>query len=269
MPIIDVSGLVIGESGYGESSKILTVLAKDTGKIKIFASHVKKPNSGSLLTTRIFSYTDFVLFKGKPGSLMRYNEGEAVHTFPNISLSVEKTAYAAYFCEVTDRLCKEGVEENEQLSLLLNMLYSLDKTSCSADDAVKLRAVFQLRAMAVAGYAPNCGNCMGCSSAEIAYFNYTESGFLCKDCREKAVLPSKENPYPAVTSPVTPPIIKAVKFIVGADSKNILAFDLGKPNMEYLAELGEFYVSGKLEHKFKSLEYLKTLLSFDPYNLSK
>ena len=38
MPIIDVCGLATREVKYGENSRILTVLAKDRGKVSVLAS---------------------------------------------------------------------------------------------------------------------------------------------------------------------------------------------------------------------------------------
>lgn len=263
MPNIDVSGLVTREVRYGENSRILTVLGKDTGKISILASRARTNKSGLLTATQLFAYSDFTLYKGREGTLLRLNEGEVIHPFSGIRNSLEKMAYASYFCDIINRLCSEGVEENELLTLILNMLYVLGRDDCTAEEAVKLRAVFQFRALAAAGFAPNCDGCVCCGSEDVKYFSHSGGGFLCKNCKDKMTL-NTASVMPRIygsLSEVNASLYNAVNYIVSADSKQILSFNLGTAAMAYLADIGEKYVKTQLEHEFKTAEYLKNVLS--------
>ena len=78
MPNIDVCGLVTREVKYGENSRILTVLAKDIGKVSVLASRARTNRSGLLTATQLFAYSNFTLFKGRENSLMKMNEGEVI-----------------------------------------------------------------------------------------------------------------------------------------------------------------------------------------------
>lgn len=89
MPNIDVCGLVTREVKYGENSRILTVLAKDIGKVSVLASPVREPTRSGLLTaTQLFAYSNFTLFKGRENSLMKMNEGEVIESFSEIRNSL-------------------------------------------------------------------------------------------------------------------------------------------------------------------------------------
>ncbi len=264
MPNIDVSGIVTREVKYGENSRILTVLSKDTGRISVLASRARTNKSGLLTATQLFAYSNFTLFKGRDGSLLKLNEGEVIHPFAGIRTSLEKMAYASYFCDVINRLCKEGVEENELLTLILNMLYMLERPDCTDLDAVKLRAVFQLRSLAAAGYAPDCGGCAACGSENVKYFYHSGGGFLCESCKQKSEQPDGKAPAQKIYGPlseINSALYNAVNFITTADSKHILSFNLGAESTKYLADIGEIYLKTQLEHEFKTLGYLKNVLA--------
>ncbi len=251
MPNIDVSGLVTREVKYGENSRILTVLGKDSGKVSILASRARTNRSGLLTATQLFAYSDFTLFKGRDGSLFKLNEGEAVSTFPNIRNSLEKMAYASYFCDVVNQICREGSEENELLALILNMLYLLDRDDCTAEKAVKIRAVFQFRALAAAGFAPDCDGCAECGDGAVRYFSRSGGVFYCEKCSENG----------NALSEVNQGIFNAIKYIITSDSKKIMAFSLSDTAMKYLADIGEEFMRIQLEHDFKTLDYLKNVIA--------
>lgn len=251
MPNIDVSGLVTREVKYGENSRILTVLGKDSGKVSVLASRARTNRSGLLTATQLFAYSDFTLFKGRDGTLLKLNEGEVISAFSNIRTSLEKMAYASYFCDIINQLCHEGNEENELLSLILNMLYLLDRDDCTAEKAVKIRAVFQFRALAAAGFAPACDGCAECGGEAVRYFSRSGGVFYCDKCKG----------HGNALSEVSQGIFNAIKFITTADSRQILAFNLSAAAMEYLADVGEEFVRTQLEHDFKTLDYLKNVIA--------
>lgn len=89
MPNIDVCGLVTREVKYGENSRILTVLAKDIGKVSVLASRARTNRSGLLTATQLFAYSNFTLFKGRENSLMKMNEGEVIESFSEIRNSLD------------------------------------------------------------------------------------------------------------------------------------------------------------------------------------
>ena len=175
MPNIDVCGLVTREVKYGENSRILTVLAKDIGKVSVLASRARTNRSGLLTATQLFAYSNFTLFKGRENSLMKMNEGEVIESFSEIRNSLDNMAYASYFCDIANHICTDGTEENELLGLLLRVLKRLSVKEENTAESLKAECVFLFRALSIAGFAPNCDGCASCGKNENIKF-YNQNG---------------------------------------------------------------------------------------------
>ena len=76
MGIVETEGIVTKEVKYGETSRIITIITKDFGKISAIANNVRTGKSRLLAGLSLFVYSDFVLYegKGKSSSLYRINE---------------------------------------------------------------------------------------------------------------------------------------------------------------------------------------------------
>lgn len=245
MPNIDVCGLVTREVKYGENSRILTVLAKDLGKISILAGRARTNRSGLLTATQLFSYSNFVLFKGREGSMLKLNEGAVINSFSNIRMSLDKMAYASYFCDIANHICADGAEENGMLRLLLNVLYRLAEDD--GTEALKLEAIFLFRALMEAGFAPDCDGCASCGSRDkITLLQPQDGVFLCGNCM------GTDNGMQVNTT-----IYRTIDYIVNSSLSRVFSFSLGQNSMKYLAELGEEYMKMQLEKDLKTLDYLK------------
>lgn len=249
MPNIEAAGIVLREVKYGENSRILTVLAKDIGKISVLAGRSRSNRSGMLVATQLFSYSNFTLFKGRENSLLKLNEAEVVSAFGDIRLSLDKIAYASYFCDIANHICADGAEENELLRLLLNIMFKLSKTA-KAEEYLKLEAVFLLRAAACAGLAPSCGGCAACGSeTNIKTFSLSDGVFRCADCSDKS----------GVCMEINDALYKAVCFIESAEDRHMFSFSMGVKALEYLVSVAEEYMRVQLERDFKTLDYLRNV----------
>lgn len=251
MPNIDVSGLVLREVKYGENSRIITVLGKDIGKVSVLASRARTNKSGLLTATQLMAFSNFNLFKGRDGSLLKLNDAEAVCTFDKIRTSLEKMAYASYFCDIASHITREGVSENNILSLLLNCLYLLNRDDLSDEKAKKIQAVYQIKALSEAGFAPSCSGCVGCGSEDVRYFSRMGGVFYCKKCSEGV----------AMLSEINKAIYNAIDYIVRSEIKHVMAFEISSAAISYLSDIGEEYLKFQMDKEFKTLSYLKNVLS--------
>ncbi len=245
MANIEIRGIVTREVRYGESSRILTVLSKDLGKVSVLASRARSNRSGVLTATQMFCYSDFEVFKGRENSLLRLNEGEVIEAFPNIRGSLDKMAYASYFCDITNHLCYEGTEQNELLRLLLNTLSRLEKDD--GTDALRLESVFLFRALRESGFAPDCGGCASCGAVEnIRLLCPADGVFYCKDCAgERAGYEVNDT------------LRRAAAYIIESELPAAFSFRLGENSQKYLTQIAEEYMTNQLEKQLKTLEYLR------------
>ena len=245
LAIVDANGIVTKETKYGDSSRILTVITKNLGKISVLAGSVRRGKSGLLTATSIFSYSHFTLFKSVSSSLYKLNEGELITAFSSLRESLEKMAFASYICDVTNSIIQEYAEDTEQFELLLRCLYMLSKNDANHE---KIKAIFEFRTLTITGLLPNLSCCGQCGSvSEISAINPLDGSVCCKNCLS-------DNPS---SYPINKSILSAISYISVADEKKIFSFDMSDNAIKYLSELGEKCVSILLDKNFKTLEYLR------------
>jgi DNA repair protein RecO (recombination protein O) len=121
-----VSAVILKRRNWGETDKILTLLTREIGKIRVIAKGVRKINSkrgGFLEPFRIVKLT---LHAGN-----RLDYVTEVSSIAHIdNLNIQNIGYAYFVCELVDKLTPEA-EKHEELYFLLQEI--LTKISKSAD----------------------------------------------------------------------------------------------------------------------------------------
>ncbi|MBR5152263.1 MAG: DNA repair protein RecO [Clostridia bacterium] len=248
MGIVEAEGIITREIKYGDSSRILTVLTRQLGKISVLAGGVRTNKSGLLATTQLFSHVSFQLFQGREKSLYKINSGDILTSFSSIRESLTKMAYASYFCEVANDVIQENAPDEEQLNLLLNTLYLL------AGDKLpypQIKGVFEFRTLALQGLLPDLSRCSVCGEHPPAQFHPLSGQCYCPSCAEKQSSPDTADTGEAV--------LCAIAYIGSAESKKVFSFSLSESASNYLSRLGEYCLELYLERHFKTLDYLKNV----------
>lgn len=245
MAVVDAEGIVTKETKYGDTSRILTVITRNLGKISVLAGNVRRGKSGLLTATSLFSYSKFTLFKGGLSSLYKLNEGELIMSFSQIKESLEKTAFASYFCDVTNMVVQENSPDESQADLLLRSLYMLTKDDVSYE---KIKAAFEFRTLTISGMMPNMKECGKCGKTdEISAISPYDGVVYCENCKRQ---------FPTAF-PLNNALLAAMAYICIAEDKKIFSFDMSEASLKYLSELGEKCVEIMFDKKFKTLEYLR------------
>ena len=249
MGIMEARGIITREVKYGDTSRILTVLTQELGKISVLAGGVRTNKSGLLAATQLFSYVSLQLFQGRSKSLYKVNSGEIIEAFSPIRESLEKMAYASYFCDIANYVVQEEAPEPEQISLLLNSLFLLSKDRAPYE---QVKAAFAFRTLAVAGLLPDLTVCGICGRQEgLTYLDFGGGCALCGDC-------GKKSRSGAVHTGEA--VLQAAAYIALAEPKRIFSFQLPEQTLLYLSELGDCCMEHWLEHKFDTLHYLKQIM---------
>lgn len=249
MGIIETEGIVVREVKYGDNGRILTLITKDLGKISVSAPRSRSNKSGLLVAAQLFSFSHFTLFKSGEKSLYQINEASVIEPFHLLRESLDRMAYASYFCEVARMIVQENNPEPNQLSLLLNTLHLLCKTE---KDFLRLKSVYELRTLLIGGAAPDLLSCADCGTSEnITAFSIRDGVSYCFECR----LAHKE------VIPLNNAVRKAILYILNADDKKIFSFKLTESASRYLSALGERLVTQFLGKEPPTLQYLKQVTS--------
>ncbi len=250
MGIVSVEGIITREIKYGDSSRILTLLTRQLGKISVLAGGVRSNKSGLLAATQLFSHVEFQLFHGREKSLYKINSGTLLTSFSPIRDSLTKLAYASYFCEVGNDVIQENAPDEEQINLLLNALYLLAADKLPEE---QIKGVYEFRTLALQGLLPELTACSLCEEHPPVLFHPLSGECRCKNCAPAAVDSSWISGGEAVLS--------AVDYIHRAESKKVFSFSLNGDSLTYLSRLGEYCLELYLEKHFKTLDYLKNVQS--------
>ena len=149
--------LVLRETAYKESDKILTLLTQEAGKLTASARGCRKKGSAIAAGCQLLVWSDLVLYEYR--GRWTVQEVAVEREFRGMRQDLVKFALGCYGAEVTELLAVEGVPNPELLSLLLNSLHALDRLQ---RPPALIKAAFELRALCLAGYEPMLDGCAVC-----------------------------------------------------------------------------------------------------------
>ncbi|HLR70614.1 MAG TPA: DNA repair protein RecO, partial [Pseudogracilibacillus sp.] len=96
-----LEGIVLKTQDYGETHKLITVFTKQFGKLTAISRGANKPKSKLSAVSQAFIQGDFLIYVSK--GLSTIQQGQIIQSFRHIREDIEKTAYAAYMIELTDK----------------------------------------------------------------------------------------------------------------------------------------------------------------------
>lgn len=115
-------GIIIKRKDFGEADRILTVLTKNQGKIKIVAKGVRKISSRRSSHVELLNQSILTVHDGKMPIL---TEAETVKHYSILKNDLEKCGFAFYICELIDGLLAEYQESRTAFNLMQDALERL------------------------------------------------------------------------------------------------------------------------------------------------
>lgn len=142
-------GIIIKAEPIGEYDRRVVILTENRGKISAFARGARRPNSKFVASTNPFVFGNISLFAGRNSYTL--TDMEAVEYFDSLRLDFDKSMYGMYFLELADYYTRENNDDRDMLKLLFVSLKALSR---GLIDNRLIRAIFELRAVAVNGEFP-------------------------------------------------------------------------------------------------------------------
>lgn len=241
-------GVVLRVTDTKETDRILTVLTADRGKIPLIARGARRKNSRLTASCQLPAYSELTLYKR--GSWYMLDEASPLELFDALGRDIVLLSLASWFCELTEAVCAEETPAPEMLSLLLNALYAL----CYTDKPPRIvKAAFQFRLMALAGFEPLAEGCALCGREDVDAPMLDVLGGLvtCGGCK------SHDAP---LRLPLTAGGLAALRHVLTADTKRLYSFTLEEGALAALDHAGEAFITTQLERSFRTLDYYKSLL---------
>lgn len=241
-----VSGLVLRTTDTKESDKILTVLTAPFGRISVIAKGARSRRSKYAAACEMLVYSEMTLTR--KGEWYYLNEAATIEQFVPLRAKLEDLALASYFVELTEAVCREQLEAQELLPLLLNALYAL---SALQKPPRLVKAAFTWRLLAEAGFAPLAEGCAVCGAEPPIQpvLSVTEGVVCCRDCAADGTL----------RLPLGGGALDALRHILACPSKRLYSFSVSPQALTMLDGAAEAFCAAQLERGFRTLDYYKAV----------
>lgn len=189
--------ICIRASDYSETSQIVTLFTRATGKIRAIAKGSKRPKSKFDGPIELFSYGSIVFSDSKKEKLATLTEFEQQPGFTPRGDDL----FALNCCLLGTELLNSMTNDYDPHSELFdNFLQFLQNTNQTPDalngsrDTLALLILFQLALLKEVGLQPVLNACVNCkdnfsSDWSEVYFSSLANGLICRDC--EASFPDK------------------------------------------------------------------------------
>ncbi len=231
-------GIVLKEVAVGEKDKIITLLAKDVGKLSISCKGSRGTTSKTASGTTLFTYGDYNIFTGLKH--LRLNNVYIIKSFYKISYDYDSLVFASYFVEVIDKTTFQNEENNDILYLLLHSLNALETKK---NTPMLTSAIFNIKLVQLLGFTPILDVCSFCGKENFEPMFFGDEGVVCKNCNHNYPIVKKETIY-------------IINYILSNNIKDIFNFNVNHQNILILYNLSLKYLKNHTDIKINSLDIL-------------
>ena len=175
----DVTGIVLRERDYGDSSKILDVFTKEYGIIGVISKGSKKmKNKLSGVSTKL-TYGTFHIYY-KEDKLSTLTGVDVINPFINIKTNIINIGFTTYLTELVHQVVKQSIKYEEIFNLFIDSLLKINERF----DPLVITNILELKLLTYLGVEPILNKCSCCGNvSDIVTLSSDKNGLLCKKCR--------------------------------------------------------------------------------------
>lgn len=237
-------GIIIKQSAYGDAHRMLSLFTADSGIIKAVRYGIKGKKTSNAASFQFLCYGDFRL-RPSGGGIMTAVSADITDGFYPISEDIQKLALMSYLADITYRILGEGNPDTRILRLFLNTAHA---AAYRSEPIMKLKAVYEFKAMCAGGYMPDLSACVECGGSG-EYFSLEKGVLVCSAHRKGNDVRLDGN------------ILAAMRYLRTCDDRKMLSFSMSDEKYySMLGDISEKYVSLHCDKEFKSLSYFKSML---------
>ena len=183
----EVEGIVISETDYSETSKILNVLTFEHGLIGVISKGCRSLKSPLRSVSSKLTYGKFIIYY-KEGKLSTLKEVNILNHFKNLKQDITKISYASYLLELSGQVYKQS-EDDEILSTLIAALIKIEE----GYDPLIIMNIVELKYLNYLGVLPVIDACAVCGKkTNILTLSSYRGGYLCIDCHTNEKIVSEK-----------------------------------------------------------------------------
>lgn len=185
MPTYRDEAVVLRTHKLGEADRIITLLSRENGKVRAVARGVRRTSSKFGARLEPFTHVDLQFATGR--TLDVITQAVTLHPYSEpLTHDYERFTTGQVMIETADRLVVEEREPaTSQFHLLVGALHALTNGTTDGPRApAMVMDAYLLRAVALAGYAPNLVDCAKCgATGPHEAFSPQAGGMVCRRCR--------------------------------------------------------------------------------------
>ncbi len=185
--ITKVEGMIVNETPYGDSSKIIQVFTKEYGIIGIMCKGVKSMKSRLRALTIKFTYGYFYIYY-KEDKLSILKDVDIIDDFKRIKNDIILISYLNYLTELTSQVYKQ-CEDNSLYDLYISAVKKINNLM----DPLVITNIIELKYLPFLGVGLELDACISCGNkTSIVTIDADIGGFVCKNCYTNQILVSSK-----------------------------------------------------------------------------
>ena len=171
-----VEGIILNETNYSETSKILNILTPKYGYISVMSKGCRTIKSRLRGISMKLVYGEFTITY-KPKGISNLIEGSLVNSLKNIMTDFLMMNYATKCIDITKNVLKDNNDSN--------IFYILKDCLIKINENFNPKIIYMILAIKLLDYLgvkPNFTTCVNCGNNDILTFDLSIPGSICKNC---------------------------------------------------------------------------------------
>jgi len=175
--IIEVEGIILSVTPYGETSKIINVYTKEYGIIGIMCKGAMGMKSRLRSSTSKLTYGVFNIYY-KKDKLSTLTSIDIINPFKNIKGDILLISYVSYLSDLVNQVLKQ-TNEKHIYDDFINTLLKIEEGL----NPIVLTNILEVKLLDFLGVGLNLTSCIICGNKkEIVTLSSEKGGLICKNC---------------------------------------------------------------------------------------
>ncbi len=176
MKIEKVEGIVVSETNYSESSKILNVYTKEHGILGVIAKGSRSLKSKLRAVSTKLTYGYFHIYY-KEDSLSTLISVDMINSLKNVKSNIKKISFVSYIIDLTVQVSKQS--EDNLFDWLRASIIKIEEGL----DPLIITNILEIKLLQVLGVMPSIDCCSLCGNQQdIVTVSVENGGYICKNC---------------------------------------------------------------------------------------